>query len=137
MTINDTSRHKGIDLSWGAGLAVVLAVTVAQSARAADGDAAALTAAAVAPTDIIVTGTRTQRTVADSSVPIDVLDAKQLESTGKLNLRDALQQSIPSYYNASGWTGGTGEAIKSASLRGLRAGRCQCLGLRRCQGGQQ
>lgn len=121
MTINDTSRHKGIDLSWGAGLAVVLAVTAAQSARAADGDAAALTAAAVAPTDIIVTGTRTQRTVADSSVPIDVLDAKQLESTGKLNLRDALQQSIPSYYNASGWTGGTGEAVKSASLRGLNS----------------
>jgi iron complex outermembrane receptor protein len=83
--------------------------------------AAAADGADAAPTDIIVTGTRTQRTVADSAVPIDVLDAKQLEATGKLNLRDALQQSIPSYYNASGWTGGTGEAIKSASLRGLNS----------------
>ena len=71
------------------------------------------------PDDIVVTGTRTARTVADSSVPIDVVDTKQLQSTGKLNIRDALQEIIPSYYNASGWTGGTGEAVKSASLRGL------------------
>ena len=71
---------------------------------------------------VITTGTRTKdRTVANSPVPIDVVSAKDFENSGKLNLRDALQQTIPSYNNASGWTGGTGEAIKSASLRGLNS----------------
>ncbi len=71
---------------------------------------------------VISTGTRAKdRTVANSQVPIDVLTAKDFENSGKLNLRDALQQTIPSYNNASGWTGGTGEAVKSASLRGLNS----------------
>lgn len=71
---------------------------------------------------VIVTGTRVRdRTVADSPVPIDVVSAADLQNSGNLNLRDALQQSIPSYNNASGWTGGVGEAIKSASLRGLNS----------------
>jgi iron complex outermembrane receptor protein len=71
---------------------------------------------------VVTTGTRTKdRTVADSEVPIDVVSSKDFENTGKLNIRDALQQIIPSYNNASGWTGGTGEAIKSASLRGLNS----------------
>jgi len=71
---------------------------------------------------VVTTGTRTKdRTVANSQVPIDVVTAKDFENTGKVNLRDALQQTIPSYNNASGWTGGTGEAIKSASLRGLNS----------------
>src|SRR4051812_12288657 len=47
---------------------------------------------------VITTGTRTKdRTVANSPVPIDVVTAKDFENSGKLNLRDALQQTIPSY----------------------------------------
>jgi iron complex outermembrane receptor protein len=69
--------------------------------------------------EIVVTGTRTSRTVTASPVPIQVLNAAELKETGKINLRDALQQLVPSYNNAAGWTGGTGEASKSASLRGL------------------
>jgi iron complex outermembrane receptor protein len=71
---------------------------------------------------VISTGTRVaDRTVANSQVPIDILSAREFLNNGKLNLRDALQQSVPSYNNASGWTGGVGEAIKSASLRGLNS----------------
>jgi len=98
------------------------------SAFAQDVQLAANTSTA-APSDytgtvesVVTTGTRTKdRTVANSQVPIDVVTAKDFENTGKVNIRDALQQTIPSYNNASGWTGGTGEAIKSASLRGLNS----------------
>jgi len=92
----------------------------AVSATAAEADAAPDTAD-VGGSDIVVTGARVGRTVKESTVPIDVLDQKQLQATGKLNVRDILQQIVPSYNNASGWTGGTGEAVKSASLRGLNS----------------
>ncbi len=102
---------------------------LAPTARAAEGpsEEPAATAPADEPaadqsgSDIVVTGSRTQRTVADSSVPIDVIGEKALQATGRLNVRDILQQLVPSYNNASGWTGGTGEAVKSASLRGLNS----------------
>jgi iron complex outermembrane recepter protein len=106
---------------------------------AADTQVAANTQVAAADRTITVetvvsTGTRAKdRTVADSEVPIDVVSTRDLAISGKLNLRDALQQTIPSYNNASGWTGGTGEAIKSASLRGLSSDQTLVLvnGVRR------
>lgn len=88
------------------------------SAEAAPADDASY---AAAPSDIVVTGSRVQRTVAESPIPIDVIGEKQLQATGRLNIRDILVQLVPSYNNASGWTGGTGEAVKSASLRGLNS----------------
>jgi iron complex outermembrane receptor protein len=91
----------------------------AEAAAAASADGAS--AEEPAPSDIVVTGSRVGRTVEESTVPIDVLSEKQLQASGKLNVRDILQQLIPSYNNASGWTGGTGEAVKSASLRGLNS----------------
>jgi len=76
--------------------------------------------AADATEDIVVTGTRvSDQSAKDSLVPVQVLSAADLQETGKTNLRDALQQLLPSYNNAGGWTGGSGEAVKSASLRGL------------------
>jgi len=70
--------------------------------------------------NVVVTGSRTQHTATDSAVPIQVLEAADLEKTGKENLRDALEELVPSYYNSAGWVGQAGEAVKSASLRGLQ-----------------
>jgi iron complex outermembrane receptor protein len=70
--------------------------------------------------EIIVTGTRTSRKVEESPVPIQVLSNAELQETGKLNIRDDLQQLVPSFYNSGGWVGQAGEAVKSASLRGLQ-----------------
>ncbi|MCE7796130.1 TonB-dependent receptor [Sphingobium sufflavum] len=98
-----------------------LSAHAADAAAAASDTAAADAASDAGPGDIIVTGSRVSRTVAESVVPIDVIGEKQLQATGKVNVRDILQQLVPSYNNASGWTGGTGEAVKSASLRGLNS----------------
>lgn len=47
---------------------------------------------------VVVTGNRgaEQRTVTSSPVPIDVVSAKQLQSTGKPGLMEALSAVIPS-----------------------------------------
>ncbi|WP_238349325.1 TonB-dependent receptor plug domain-containing protein [Pseudomonas putida] len=69
---------------------------------------------------VVVTGTRAEkRTVAQSLAPIDVISADDLARSGKQNLRDALAAQVPSYTNDAGFTGATGIAVKSATLRGL------------------
>lgn len=69
---------------------------------------------------IVVTGTRrTNRTVADSPVPVDVLSAEDLSQTGFTELNRALNQEVPSFnFPQPAITDGT-DVIRPATLRGL------------------
>ncbi|GGO69629.1 TonB-dependent receptor plug domain-containing protein [Bowmanella pacifica] len=69
---------------------------------------------------IIVTGTRrSDRTVAQSNVPIDILDADQLTSSGQLEVSQLLTNLAPSFnYPHATVTDGTDHA-RPAVLRGL------------------
>jgi iron complex outermembrane receptor protein len=70
---------------------------------------------------IIVTGVRGQRvrTVADSPVPIDVIDAKELQATGRTGLKEILGNIIPSLEMPALGGGGTSASVKPISIRGL------------------
>jgi iron complex outermembrane receptor protein len=70
---------------------------------------------------IIVTGARGQktRTVADSPVPIDVIDAKELQATGRTGLKEILGNIIPSLEMPALGGGGTSASVKPISIRGL------------------
>ena len=69
---------------------------------------------------IVVTGTRrTDRTVADSPVPVDVLSADDLSQTGYTEINRALAQEVPSFnFPQPAITDGT-DVIRPATLRGL------------------
>jgi iron complex outermembrane recepter protein len=69
---------------------------------------------------IVVTGTRrTDRTVADSPVPVDVLSAESLTNTGFTEVNRALTQEVPSFnFPQPSITDGT-DVIRPATLRGL------------------
>nr|WP_314446811.1 TonB-dependent receptor [uncultured Sphingomonas sp.] len=69
---------------------------------------------------IIVTGTRrTDRTVTDSPVPVDVLSAESLSNTGFTEVNRALTQEVPSFnFPQPSITDGT-DVIRPATLRGL------------------
>ena len=69
---------------------------------------------------IIVTGTRrTDRTVADSPVPVDVISAESLANTGHTEVNRALTQEVPSFnFPQPSITDGT-DVIRPATLRGL------------------
>jgi iron complex outermembrane receptor protein len=69
---------------------------------------------------IVVTGTRrTDRTVADSPVPVDVLSAESLSNTGFTEVNRALTQEVPSFnFPQPSITDGT-DVIRPATLRGL------------------
>ncbi|MCY7281646.1 MAG: TonB-dependent receptor plug domain-containing protein, partial [Sphingomonas bacterium] len=87
------------------------AVTVAQAETEAASD----------PQDaIIVTGTRrSDRTVADSPVPIDVIGAEALTNTGLTEVNKVLNQLVPSFnFPQPSIADGT-DVLRPATLRGL------------------
>ncbi|MDQ3478601.1 MAG: hypothetical protein M3438_05505, partial [Pseudomonadota bacterium] len=70
--------------------------------------------------EIIVTGTRrSDRTVADSPVPVDVISAESLSQSGHTEINRALTQEVPSFnFPQPAITDGT-DVIRPATLRGL------------------
>ncbi len=74
-----------------------------------------------APGDaIIVTGTRrTDRTVADSPVPVDVISGDALASTGLTETNKILNQLVPSFNFPQPSIADGSDVIRPASLRGL------------------
>lgn len=87
---------------------------------------AAADAAADAPADaegsaIIVTGARgqTQRSVADSPVPVDVIGPAELKSTGRTGLKEILGNIIPSLSMPALGGGGTSASVRPIAIRGL------------------
>jgi iron complex outermembrane receptor protein len=83
-------------------------------------DQPAADATSQAGSEIIVTGTRrTDRTVADSPVPVDVLSAESLSQSGHTEINRALTQEVPSFnFPQPSITDGT-DVIRPATLRGL------------------
>ena len=69
---------------------------------------------------VIVTGTRvTDRTVAESTAPIDIITPEILESTGTTELATALSRALPSLnFPRPALVDGT-DAVRPAQLRGL------------------
>lgn len=69
---------------------------------------------------IIVTGTRrTDRTVADSTVPIDVIGSEALQNSGSTETNRLLNQLVPSFnFPQPSLTDGT-DSLRPATLRGL------------------
>jgi iron complex outermembrane receptor protein len=102
-------------------LAASPALAQEQPATTSPGTAEPATEGAVPPeTTIIVTGTRrTDRTIADSPVPIDVLGSDALASSGLGETNKVLNNLVPSFnFPQPSIADGT-DVIRPASLRGL------------------
>ncbi|MGY6553495.1 MAG: TonB-dependent receptor plug domain-containing protein [Wenzhouxiangella sp.] len=69
---------------------------------------------------IVVTGTRVAgRTATDTAVPVDIIDARALETSGTTELMEALSGALPSFnFPRPGLTDGT-DTVRPATLRGL------------------
>jgi iron complex outermembrane receptor protein len=94
----------------------------AQPVQVAVADAAAPAAEGTADSAaIVVTGVRGShaRTVANSPVPIDVVNAKELQSTGRTGLKEILGNIIPSLEMPALGGGGTSASVRPISIRGL------------------
>ncbi|MET0329156.1 MAG: TonB-dependent receptor [Luteimonas sp.] len=72
---------------------------------------------------VIVTGTRASgRTVQSSAAPVDVIDAVELNATGKANLLEALQNLLPSFNVPANIQPDLGSIVRGAQLRSLDPG---------------
>jgi len=95
----------------------LVAVAVLGAAGAASG---AETASTTEVGEVVVTGVRgLPRTVVDSPTPIDVLNAAELEKTGRAGAFQALQTLVPSFNLPARAGGGTSTVIATGGLRGL------------------
>jgi iron complex outermembrane receptor protein len=101
-----------------AGLFTFAATLVAHAQTVAP---AAPAASDVLELDPIVTvGSRfNQRTVADSTVPIDILTEKEIRQNGYTETSKVLQSQIPSFNNPHPTTPDGNTHVRSATLRGL------------------
>lgn len=75
---------------------------------------------------VVVTGTRQERKLSESSTPIDVIQAEDLLATGQTNLLDALKDMIPSL-NAPAVGYDVGALARTFQLRGLSPGQTLVL----------
>ena len=100
----------------------------AQQSTTAPGDAVDLD-------KIIVTGTRaSDRTVLESTSPIDVLTAEDIRKAGVLNgeLGSALQALLPSFNFPRQSNSGGADHVRAAQLRGLSPDQACLLYTSRC-----
>jgi iron complex outermembrane receptor protein len=72
------------------------------------------------PDAIVVTGTRrTDRTVADSPVPVDVIGSEAITNTGQTETNRILNQLVPSFNFPQPSIADGSDALRPATLRGL------------------
>jgi iron complex outermembrane receptor protein len=108
-------------------LALAASPALAQDAPTAEEQAAAQDqAAAAADTEpapdstIVITGTRrTDRTVADSPVPVDVIGAEAILNSGQTETAKILNQLVPSFNFPQPSIADGSDALRPATLRGL------------------
>ena len=125
-----TKLQSGSTLALGAALLTGMAAVPAHAAEAKEAEAP-VALAQVAGTEVaddvvdsgevlIVTGTRrSNRTVSDSPVPVDVIPAEQLRQSGLVETARLLRDLVPSLnFPQPSITDGT-DAIRPATLRGL------------------
>jgi iron complex outermembrane receptor protein len=93
----------------------------AEEQAAVQDEAAAEADAEPAPdSTIVITGTRrTDRTVADSPVPVDVIGSDQIENTGQTETAKILNQLVPSFNFPQPSIADGSDALRPATLRGL------------------
>jgi iron complex outermembrane recepter protein len=108
------------------GSVAVLAVTLSVAAVAQQVDTtAAETGNAVSAnelTEVIVTGTRrVDRTVAESSAPIDVITGTELTNYPAASMLDTLSNLVPSFIVGQNSISDASSFVRSPSLRGLPA----------------
>lgn len=104
----------------GCAFAALAIATLAQPAIAQDPVAEAADEAAEESPQIIVTGTRrTDRTVAESTVPVDVISSEALVNQGTTETNRLLNNLVPSFnFPQPSLTDGT-DSLRPATLRGL------------------
>jgi len=105
----------------GMASALAMSMNVAGAAGATSSEATE-----VAPSnelsEVIVTGTRRQdRTVAESSAPIDVLSGAELANYPTANMLDTLSNLVPSFIVGQNSISDASSFVRSPSLRGLPA----------------
>lgn len=96
------------------------AIAIASLGDAAFAQAPATTAKAGTDDTIVVTGTRrTDRTVTESTVPVDVFTAQDLKTQPSPQLQTILQTLVPSFNQQRNLLGDASAFVRPPTLRGL------------------
>ncbi len=89
------------------------------SAPAAPADSPAAATSNDADTIVVIGTRRTDRTLANSASPVDVISAADLQSQPATNIIDSLKNIVPSFFVAQNTIADASSFVRSPSLRGL------------------
>lgn len=121
MRLNEKAQRVDLKLATSM-VALVLASMAAPALAAADDQEAAAAEGSKEDTTIIVTGTRrTDRTVAESAVPIDVFSADDFKAQPSPQLQSILKTLVPSFNQNRNLLGDASAFVRPPNLRGLPA----------------
>ena len=121
MRLNDKAQRVDLKLATSM-VALVLASMAAPALAAADDQETAAAEGSKEDTTIIVTGTRrTDRTVAESAVPIDVFSADDFKAQPSPQLQSILKTLVPSFNQNRNLLGDASAFVRPPNLRGLPA----------------
>jgi iron complex outermembrane receptor protein len=121
MRLNDKAQRVDLKLATSM-VALVLASMAAPALAAADDQETAAAEGSKEDTTIIVTGTRrTDRTVAESAVPIDVFSADDFKAQPSPQLQNILKTLVPSFNQNRNLLGDASAFVRPPNLRGLPA----------------
>jgi iron complex outermembrane receptor protein len=121
MRLNDKAQRVDLKLATSM-VALVLASMAAPALAAADDQEAAAAEGSKEDTTIIVTGTRrTDRTVAESAVPIDVFTTDDFKAQPSPQLQNILKTLVPSFNQNRNLLGDASAFVRPPNLRGLPA----------------
>lgn len=103
-----------------ASASLVASIHPVAAQQASSSPAAAEATEASEVSEVIVTGTRrSDRTVLESSAPIDVLSGTDLQSEATTNMLDTLSNAVPSFIVGQNSISDASSFVRSPSLRGL------------------
>ncbi|MDC7677450.1 TonB-dependent receptor plug domain-containing protein [Asticcacaulis machinosus] len=78
-------------------------------------------------TEVVVTGSRFGRVVAQSATPIDLIRQEDLERVGSPELKGKLRTLVPSFSITNNYAAGVNDFMANPSLRGLSTGHVLLL----------
>lgn len=116
--MNTILRPRPVSLVAAAVAFAIGGMAAAQEKTASSTDSESVRASALG--EVIVTGTRrADRTVAESSAPIDVLSGAELSNPASGNMLDALSSIVPSFIVGQNSISDSSSFVRAPSLRGL------------------
>jgi iron complex outermembrane recepter protein len=115
------SHFKTVSSAWLACGTAAIALMAAQPAMAQDSEDTTTASTSEEKSIVVIGSRRTDRSDTDSTSPVDVIGAEELQGQPQANLLDVVRNLVPSFYVPQNTISDASTFVRAPSLRGLGA----------------